>query len=115
LLRFLSVFLFLLSLTACDISAKFDEAERKTAEAVQLIKTELNVEPSLSWNMTSDFDGDFLRVTIEFPAEEVRGIDIKKLELISRKAIIKAFKSTPDEMIVKLISSNKPNKKINKD
>ena len=96
-LLILSIFL-----GGCDFPEAFTAAKVDIDEASEIIKSELNVQPSLTWG----YESDFVRVTAAYNASELEGIDAHYLAVVTADAVKASFENVPDEIKIEVVLDN---------
>ncbi|MFQ3192379.1 MAG: hypothetical protein ACI936_003531 [Paraglaciecola sp.] len=97
--KFLYILLLAFFLSGCDLAKGLTTAKTDIDDASVIIKSELKISPNLTW----EYKSDIVRVTVEFKASELVGIDANYHATVSKNAVRASFEVIPDEIIIVII------------
>lgn len=89
-------------LTGCDVAGQLKEGISQSSAAAEAIEKKVGTKPGIGFNF---HNGSLATVTVQFG--EAPKLPLAELEAVTRSAVIEAFKSEPNNLVIAFSFSKK--------
>jgi len=90
-----SAALLVVLLNGCDVAGQLKEGISQSSTAAETIEKKVGTKPSIGFNF---YNGSLATVTVQFG--EAPKLPLAELEVVTRSAVIEAFKSEPNNLVI---------------